>query len=124
VSWAWSIDRPNLAELCERRIDRPVLAAAFIRGLERKSDEWVLALTDGALWWLEIQPGRGVGGWKHWAELTDQVVHIEPKRRGRWLLELCHRNTGELVQGIVFGRAARQLGLAIQEFAPRHTVTR
>ena len=72
MSWAWSIDRPNLAELCERRIDRAVLAAAFIRGLDRKSDEWVLALTDGALWWLEIQPGRGVGGWKHWAELTDR----------------------------------------------------
>jgi hypothetical protein len=124
VSWAWSIDKPNLAELCERRIDRAVLAAAFVRGLERKSDEWVLALTDGMLWWLEIQPGRGVGGWKHRAALSDQVVHVGPQRRGRWLLELCNRDTGELVQGIVFGRAARRLALAIQEFAPREMAGR
>ena len=124
MTWAWSIDKPNLAELCERRIDRRVLAAAFVRGLERKSDEWVLALTDGMLWWLEIQPGRGVGGWKHRAALSDQVVHVGPQRRGRWLLELCNRDTGELVQGIVFGRAARQLALAIQEFAPREMAGR
>jgi hypothetical protein len=124
VTWAWSIDKPNLAELCERRIDRRVLAAAFVRGLERKSDEWVLALTDGMLWWLEIQPGRGVGGWKHRAALSDQVVHVGPQRRGRWLLELCNRDTGELVQGIVFGRAAHRLALAIQEFAPREMAGR
>jgi hypothetical protein len=124
VSWAWSIDKPNLGELCERRIDRPVPAAAFVRGLERKSDEWVLALTDGVLWWLEIQPGRGVGGWKHWVKLSDQVVHTEPQRRGRWLLELCNRDTGGLVQGIVFGAAAGRLSLAIQEFAPREMAGR
>jgi hypothetical protein len=124
MSWAWSIEKLNLGELCERRIDRHVLAVAFIRAEENpRPPEYVIALSDdGHLWWLDILPGRGVGGWRGKIALGGEVVAIRPRKRGRWLLELCNRHGGRLYQATVFGLGAERFALALEEFAPREMV--
>ena len=124
MGWAWSVDTPELRGLCERRIDRRVLAAAFIRAEQKpRAPEYAIALSDdGNLWWLHIVPGSGVGGWTARIALSDEVVEINQRRRGRWRLELCNRHNGRLYQATVFGRGAERFVLALEEFAVRQTV--
>jgi hypothetical protein len=124
MGWAWSVDSPGLGGLCERRIDRRVLAAAFIRAEQKpRPPEYAIALSDdGNLWWLEIRPGQGVGGWTGRIALSDEVVEIHRRRRGRWRLELCNRHHGRLYQAVVFGHGAERFALALEEFAVRQTV--
>ncbi len=111
----------QLEMLSERRIGRPVLAAARVRIRTPKGVcTHVLALTSGVLWWIELRPWRlRFGPIIAWRSLDGVVVHAEARRGSRHLLELSQPNSGELLEGTVYGPGADRLigHLTAEEFA-------
>lgn len=127
LNWRARRTPEYLAVLCERRIGRPVIAAARVR--VRTPDgarTHVLALTSGVLWWIELRAWRTrLGPIIAWRALDDLVIH-SARRLGRGhVLELSSPTTGELLIGTVHGPGAdRLLGqLASEQFARTYTNT-
>lgn len=121
LSWRSRRSPGYLAALCERRIGRPVIAAARIRVRTPAGPRThALALTDGVLWWIELSAWRSrLGAVIAWRALDDLVIHSAPRLGRGHLLELSSPGTGELLVGAVRGPGAdRLLGqLAAERFA-------
>jgi hypothetical protein len=121
-------DPDELIVLCERRIGRPVQAAARLRVKTPSGGRThVLALAAGCLWWLELHPWRSrVGAILGYRPLEGLAAHTGQRRRGRHAIELSWPLTGELYVGTLRGRGAERLAgqLAADQFARTATSPR
>lgn len=111
----------ELIVLCERWIGAPVAAAAHVRVKSRTGGRtYLLALSAGYLWWIELPrwqlwPGRVL----LYRPLAGLATHSERRRRGRHRLELSWPSTSELFTGVLYGPGADRLAgqLAAEQFA-------
>jgi hypothetical protein len=118
----------ELIVLCERRIGRPVDAAARIR-VRTASGTRILALAvaDGWLWWLDAHPRRSrVGRIVLYQPLDGLSMYTETRRRGRHWVELSAPATGELFLGLIYGPGAERLvgQITAEQFAHAQTCIR
>jgi hypothetical protein len=114
-------DPHELIVLCERRVGRPVDAAARIR-VQTPSGActYVLALAVGYLWWIQLDAWRTrLGRILAYRPLDGLALHTEQQRRGRHVIELSWPSCGELFAGTLSGPGADWLvgHLAAEQFA-------
>jgi hypothetical protein len=123
---AVSAARPNrdpheLVVLCERRIGRPVDAAARLRvRTPSGARTHALALAAGYVWWIELRPWRTrLGPILLYRSLRGLAAHAEGRRSGSHRLELSWPASGELFLGTLHGPGANRLigQLAAEQFA-------
>jgi hypothetical protein len=104
-------DSHELIVVCERRIGRPVDAAARLRFTTSSGARThVLALAAGYMWWLESHPWRAnVGAIVGYRPLDGLAPHTERRRERRHVIELSWPSRGELFVGTVYGDGADRL---------------
>lgn len=114
-------DPHELIVLCERRVGRPVDAAARIRVKTPSGARvYVLALAVGDLWWIELDAWRTrLGRILAYRSLNGLALHTEQQRPGRHVVELSWPSCGELFAGTLSGPGADWLvgHLAAEQFA-------
>ena len=114
-------DPHELIALCERRVGKPVDAAARIRvKTPSGARTYVLALAAGYLWWIELDAWQArLGRILAYRSMNGLALHTEQQRPGRHVVELSWPLCGELFGGTLSGPGADWLvgHLAAEQFA-------